>query len=76
MDKSKLIELIEKQGFSVVLMSIMVYYLWSEQKIMQNDIKNCNDAIIELYRNDHANMREVIQQAARAMESCNVKMKK
>jgi hypothetical protein len=74
--REDIFNLIKQQGFAFVLMSIMVWFLYNEQLEMKREIKSCNDSIIDLYRNDHIQMRDIIQSNTDLIEHITSKKSK
>jgi hypothetical protein len=70
-----LFELIKNQGLSFLLLGTMTYYFYdnlailqSEIKVLNTEIRECDKKILEVYKNDHMELRKLLIEHKRVME--------
>lgn len=57
-----------QHGLSVVLLGLAVWYFQGETTKLANEIKACNQTIIDVYRTDRLRNMEVISNNTKALE--------
>lgn len=55
-------------GLSFLLLAAAVWYFQGENMKMANEIKACNQSIIDMYRTDRMHLQEIIDNNTRALE--------
>jgi len=57
-----------KQGPTIVLLACAVWYFSSENRQMSEEIRACNQSIIDMYRTDRIQLQEIISNNTRALQ--------
>lgn len=70
--KSKFLEFLLEQlkthGLPILLLSIAVWYFYNEVKSMQQEIRICNENLIQMYQTNNNKMIEVIGNNTQALD--------
>ena len=69
-----LLEQLRFHGLSFVLLGLAVWYFYTVNSQLQQDIKDCNEKIIEIYSNQQMQFREVIQKNTIALDKLTAKL--
>lgn len=62
-----LLDQLRMHGLSFLLLGIAVWYFHAENLKMKGEIKQCNDALIEMYRTDRSELLEVVRNNTAAL---------
>lgn len=71
--KAKLIDYISEQlrlhGLSFLLLGVMVYYFYEKVERLSDEVKSCNQAVIQVYQEERTELRQVIERNTIALEN-------
>lgn len=63
-----LMEQARMHGLGFILLAAAVYYFQTENAKMTDEIRACNNTIIEMYRTDRLQLQEIIANNTKALE--------
>ncbi len=66
-----LVNEIKKHGLPLMMMSVAIYFFYNQFNQLRSEIDACNERIIDIYRNDHIEMKDVISKNTAAINSLN-----
>lgn len=70
-----LVNVLAKQGISFLLLGVMAYYFQTQTIALQEKTETCNEKIIEMYREQSKENREVIRQNTEAIRNFSFYLK-
>ena len=66
---SFLLQVITKQGLSFVLLAAMAFYFQNQTEALQDKTDQCNERIIEMYKEQSEENRKVIRENTEAIRN-------
>lgn len=69
MPTDKFFEILKKQGLSFLLLGIAVWYFYTENKELRNEVRTLQSDVISKYQMDNVEMRKAIDRNTFVIET-------
>lgn len=66
-----LIDQVKRQGFSVIILCVAIWFFYERDKGHEKKIEDCQNEIVQVYRVDHSEMRELLAKCIEVIEESN-----
>jgi hypothetical protein len=67
-------EQLQRHGLSFALLACAVWYFYNVNASLQSEVRACNDKMIDIYQEQQKQLREVIDNNTRVLETIAVKI--
>lgn len=69
-----LVAQLKQHGLSFTLLAMAVWYFYTVNADLQREVRACNDKVIDIYNDQQSQLRNVIDNNTKVLESINEKI--